>query len=70
MNGLLAWGCLLGASAALAQAPPPSSDDLSAQATDPTASLMSFQLNDWYTASFHGLDSTNQIVFRAAYCLN
>jgi hypothetical protein len=67
MNGLLAWGCLLGASAALAQAPPPSSDDLSAQATDPTASLMSFQLLNWYTPSYHGTDdSSNQLVFRAA----
>ena len=44
-----------------------SNDELAAQATDPTASLMSFQLNDWYTASYHGLDdSANQIVFRAA----
>ena len=67
MNGLLACGCLLGASAALAQAPPPSSDDLSAQATDPTASLMSFQFLDWYTPSYHGTDdSSNQLVFRAA----
>jgi hypothetical protein len=42
-------------------------DELAAQATDPTASLMSFQLNDWYTANFHGIDdSLNQVVFRAA----
>ena len=42
-------------------------DELSAQATDPTASLMSFQLNDWYTASFHGTGgSANQVVFRTA----
>jgi hypothetical protein len=42
-------------------------EELAARATDPTASLMSFQLNDWYTANFHGLDdSANQIVFRAA----
>ena len=28
---------------------------------------MSFQLNDWYTANFHGLDdSLNQVVLRAA----
>ena len=42
--------------------------DLAAKATDPTAALMSFQLNDWYTASFHGVDdaSLNQIVLRAA----
>ena len=44
-----------------------SNDELAAQATDPTASLMSFQLNDWYTPRFHGLDdSANQLVFRAA----
>ena len=44
-----------------------SDDALAAQATDPTASLMSFQLNDWYTPSYHGLDdSANQVVFRAA----
>jgi hypothetical protein len=42
-------------------------DELAAQATDPTASLMSFQLNDWYTARYHGIDdSSNQVVFRAA----
>jgi hypothetical protein len=67
MNRLIALGCLLCASAALAQAPPPSSDDLSAQATDPTASLMSFQFLNWYTPSYHGTDdSSNQLVFRAA----
>jgi hypothetical protein len=43
------------------------SDALAAQATDPTASLMSFQFNDWYTRSFRDLDgSANQIVFRSA----
>ena len=42
-------------------------DQLSAQATDPTASLMSFQLNDWYTANFRGTSgSANQVVFRMA----
>jgi hypothetical protein len=41
--------------------------ELAAKATDPTASLMSFQLNDWYTARFHGVDdSANQVVLRAA----
>ena len=41
--------------------------DLAAQATDPTASLMSLQLNDWYTARFHRTgDSANQVVLRAA----
>ncbi len=45
----------------------PSSDELAAKATDPTAALMSFQLNDWYTARFHGSDgSANQVVLRAA----
>ncbi len=67
MKWLLACGCLLGTSAVLAQAQPPSSDDLSAQATDPTASLMSFQLLDWYSPSHHGIDgSSNQVVLRAA----
>jgi len=41
--------------------------EATARATDPTASLISFQLNDWYTARLHGTDgSANQIVFRAA----
>ena len=40
---------------------------LAEKATDPTAALMSFQLNDIYTASFHGVDGTaNQLLFRAA----
>jgi len=42
-------------------------DELAAKATDPTASLMSFQLNDWYTANYHGQEgSSNSAVFRAA----
>jgi hypothetical protein len=42
-------------------------DELAAKATDPTASLMSFQLYDWYTPKYRETDgSTNQIVFRAA----
>jgi hypothetical protein len=42
-------------------------DALSRKATDPTASLMSFQISDWYTASLHGVDgSANQIVARIA----
>lgn len=42
-------------------------DELAAQATDPTASLMSFQLSDWYTSGFRDLDgSANQVVFRMA----
>jgi hypothetical protein len=44
-----------------------SNDDLAAKATDPTAALMSFQLNDWYTARLHDADgSANQLVLRAA----
>jgi len=54
--------------APLAQAQPvPGDDDLAAKATDPTAALMSFQLNDAYTANTHGTDnSANQINVRAA----
>lgn len=55
---------LIAAGSAVAQ---PSDDELAAKATDPTASLMSFQLNDWYTARLHGSDgSANQVVVRAA----
>jgi hypothetical protein len=65
MKRRLAAAGLLGVGAALAQ--PAASDDLSAQATDPTASLMSFQLLNWYVPSYHGTeDSSNQVVFRAA----
>lgn len=40
-------------------------DELAAKATDPTASLMSFSLNDWYTGSLHDADgSINQVVLR------
>jgi hypothetical protein len=65
--GLAACGlCLALGMASLAQAQE-SNDELAAKATDPTASLMSFQLNDWYTARLHGSDdSANQIVLRAA----
>ncbi len=63
---LVAAGCLSAGPAALAQESV-SSEALAAQATDPTASLMSFQLYDWYTPSFHDADGTaNQIVFRSA----
>ena len=55
------------AALALLPAAAETDDELAAKATDPTASLMSFQLNDWYTANFHGIDdSLNQVVFRAA----
>lgn len=65
---LLGAASLLGAAtSALGQPAPGAADDLSAQATDPTAALMSLQLADWYTASSHGSDTTaNQFVFRAA----
>lgn len=44
-----------------------SNEDLAAQANDPTAALMSVQLGDWYTATYHGInDSANQLVFLAA----
>jgi len=60
------WAMLCLGLASLAQAQDANSD-LAAKATDPTASLMSFQLNDWYTARFHGTDdSANQVVLRAA----
>ena len=59
----------LGISARESSAQTQTTDDaLAAQATDPTAALMSFQFNNWYTASFHGLDdSADQIVLRAEY---
>jgi hypothetical protein len=48
-----------------------SDEELAAKATDPTASLMSFQLNDAYVADYHGLDDTsNQLTFRAAIPFN
>ena len=54
----------LAAAAASAQT---SNDDLAAKASDPTASLMSFQLYDWSSPSLRGVDgSQNQVVFRAA----
>jgi ABC-type sugar transport system substrate-binding protein len=70
MKGSLAIAALALAPLAAAQQAP-SAEDLSAQATEPTAALMSFQLDDWYTASFHGLDDTaNEVVFRAAIPLS
>jgi len=62
----LAVAALSTASLATAQQPA-NDDDLAAKATDPTAALMSFQLNDWYTPNYRNIDgSTNQVVFRAA----
>jgi len=41
-------------------------DELSRKATDPTASLMSFGLNNWYTPKLHDADGEiNQVVLRA-----
>ncbi|MRR30919.1 hypothetical protein EG834_11480, partial [bacterium] len=44
------------------------SQSLGQAAEDPTASLMSVQLADWYTARFHGLDDedANTVVLRSA----
>jgi hypothetical protein len=65
--GLTAWGLGVILAAALPAYAQQSDDELAAKATDPTASLMSFQLNDWYTARVHGSDdSANQVVLRAA----
>ena len=71
---LPAWCVALAATAMIAGGSPVAraqgasdSEELAAQATDPTAALMSFQLNDWYTPSFHGIGgSANQVVFRTA----
>jgi hypothetical protein len=61
---LAAAVAILAAASASAQE---TDEDLAAKATDPTASLMSFQLNDWYTASLHDAGGTvNQVVFRSA----
>lgn len=69
-----AWCAVLAASALVAAGNPTAradesltSEQLAAQATDPTASLMSFQLYNWYTPSFRDTDgSSNQVVFRSA----
>ena len=60
----------LGAVAALAALPAlaqtGADDGLSAKATDPTASLMSFGLNSWYVGRLHDADGEiNQVVLRA-----
>jgi hypothetical protein len=49
---------------AAADAPP--AESLTQDAEDPTASLMSLQLADWYTANFHNLDDAdaNTVVLR------
>lgn len=64
---LVAAGCLSAAAPTLSAQEAVSSDALAAQAADPTAALMSFQLYDWYTPAFHDADGTaNQVVFRSA----
>lgn len=57
-----------GAATASPAEKPTASDSLSQAASDPTASLMSVQLADWYTARFHGLGSedANTVVLRSA----
>jgi hypothetical protein len=47
---------------------PTAGDSLSQAASDPTASLMSVQIADWYTAGFHGLsdEAANTAVLRSA----
>ncbi|MPY22519.1 hypothetical protein FM037_07950 [Shewanella psychropiezotolerans] len=52
----------------LAQAPAQAEQSLEQAADDPTASLMSLQLSDWYTQSYHNIDneSANNFVLRSA----
>jgi hypothetical protein len=75
---ILGAGLLLAASSFAAEQIPsdvePSADgektgqSLGQAAEDPTASLMSVQLADWYTAKIHGLDDAdaNTVVLRSA----
>jgi hypothetical protein len=66
-TGWATAGLAVGLALARPAAVQASVESLAAQATDPTASLMSLQLNDWHTARFHGMaGSANQLVFRAA----
>ena len=58
--GLIALTVLAG-SARAAEA----DDELSKKATDPTASLISFSLNDWYSGQHGSDDRLNQVVLRA-----
>lgn len=51
----------------LLAAPASAEQSLSSQASDPTASLMSFQLQDYYSANLHNSSGSQNIVqFRAA----
>ena len=57
---------LIGVGTAVAQEQSQEGEDISQEANDPTASLMSMQLADWYTFSYHHLDdeTDNAVVFR------
>jgi hypothetical protein len=57
---------LIDVGTALAQEESPEGEDISQAASDPTASLMSIQLADWYTFNYHHLDdeTDNAVVFR------
>lgn len=58
--------CILGIISALA-GPAYAGQELEQAASDPTASLMSLQLSDWYTFNYHQIDSQdNSLVFRSA----
>lgn len=64
--GILSLGALLTQSAVAASAT--QGQSLEQAADDPTASLMSLQVGDWYTADYYGADNTdaNSVVLRAA----
>jgi hypothetical protein len=68
----LRFGCVLALAAVLtagfAQAQETNGDNLAQAANDPTAALMSFQLQDSYSPSIYGTDgaSLNSLQFRAA----
>lgn len=53
---------------AMAQESGPGKQDLSQAANDPTASVMSLQIGDWYSFNYHNLDDgyDNAIALRAA----
>jgi hypothetical protein len=57
---------LIDVGTAAAQEGSPEGEDISQEANDPTASLMSIQLADWYTFNYHHLDdeTDNAVVFR------
>jgi hypothetical protein len=47
---------LIGVGTAVAQEGSQAGEDISQEANDPTASLMSMQLADWHTFNYHHLD--------------